>query len=134
MDKLYTASVTATGGRNGKVVSDDGILNLDVKMPKALGGAGGEATNPEQLFAACFDSALQLVIRTKRVKVESTEVTAHVSIGKDTDGGFGLSAVLDVHVAGVSHSEAQELVEAAHGVCPYSKATRGNIEVTLNVR
>ena len=92
----------------------------------------------EQLFAAgyaaCFDSALQLVIRTKRVKVESTEVTAHVSIGKDTDGGFGLSAVLDVHVAGVSHSEAQELVEAAHGVCPYSKATRGNIEVTLNVR
>ena len=107
-------------------------------MPKALGGAGGEATNPEQLFAAgyaaCFDSALQLVIRTKRVKVESTEVTAHVSIGKDTDGGFGLSAVLDVHVAGVSHSEAQELVEAAHGVCPYSKATRGNIEVTLNVR
>lgn len=92
MDKLYTASVTATGGRNGKVVSDDGILNLDVKMPKALGGAGGEATNPEQLFAAgyaaCFDSALQLVIRTKRVKVESTEVTAHVSIGKDTDGGF----------------------------------------------
>ncbi|HDR8496278.1 TPA: organic hydroperoxide resistance protein [Bacillus cereus] len=138
MDKLYTASVTATGGRNGKVVSDDGILNLDVKMPKALGGAGGEATNPEQLFAAgyaaCFDSALQLVILTKRVKVESTEVTAHVSIGKDTDGGFGLSAVLDVHVAGVSHSEAQELVEAAHGVCPYSKATRGNIEVTLNVR
>ena len=68
------------------------------------------------------------------MKVESTEVTAHVSIGKDTDGGFGLSAVLDVHVAGVSHSEAQELVEAAHGVCPYSKATRGNIEVTLNVR
>lgn len=102
MEKLYTATVTATGGRNGKVVSEDGILNLDVKMPKALGGMGGEATNPEQLFAAgyaaCFDSALQLVIRTKRVKVEGTEVKAHVSIGKDTDGGFSLSAVLDVRV------------------------------------
>ena len=137
METLYTATVTATGGRNGKIISEDGVLNLDVKMPKALGGMGGAATNPEQLFAAgyaaCFDSALQLVIRTKRVKVESTEVTAHVSIGKDTDGGFGLAATLDVRVAGVSHEEAKQLVEAAHGVCPYSKATRGNMEVTLNV-
>ncbi|PEA56701.1 Ohr subfamily peroxiredoxin [Bacillus pseudomycoides] len=137
METLYTATVTATGGRNGKVISEDGVLNLDVKMPKALGGMGGSATNPEQLFAAgyaaCFDSALQLVIRTKRVKVESTEVTAHVSIGKDTDGGFRLAATLDVRVAGVSHEEAKQLVEVAHGVCPYSKATRGNMEVTLNV-
>ncbi|MGG0236880.1 organic hydroperoxide resistance protein [Bacillus rhizoplanae] len=137
METLYTATVKATGGRNGKVISEDGVLNLDVKMPKALGGMGGEATNPEQLFAAgyaaCFDSALQLVIRTKRVKVESTEVTAHVTIGKDTDGGFGLAVTLDVRVAGVSHEEATQLVEAAHGVCPYSKATRGNIEVILNV-
>lgn len=137
MEKLYTATVTATGGRNGKVISEDGILNLDVKMPKALGGIDGVATNPEQLFAAgyaaCFDSALQLVIRTKRIKVENTEVTTHVSIGKDTDGGFGLSAVLDVRIAGVSYAEAQQLVETAHGICPYSKATKGNIEVTLNV-
>ncbi|PEZ10413.1 Ohr subfamily peroxiredoxin [Bacillus sp. AFS018417] len=137
METLYTATVKATGGRNGKVISEDGVLNLDVKMPKALGGMGGEATNPEQLFAAgyaaCFDSALQLVIRTKRVKAESTEVTAHVAIGKDTDGGFGLAVTLDVRVAGVSHEEATQLVEAAHGVCPYSKATRGNMEVTLNV-
>lgn len=137
MENLYTATVTATGGRNGKVISEDGILNLDVKMPKALGGMGGHATNPEQLFAAgyaaCFDSALQLVIRTKRVKVESTEVTAHVAIGKDTDGGFRLATTLDVRVAGVSHEEAKQLVEAAHGVCPYSKATRGSMEVTLNV-
>lgn len=137
MEKLYTATVTATGGRNGKVVSTDNILNLDVKMPKELGGTGANATNPEQLFAAgyaaCFDSALNLVVRTKRIKVEGTEVTAHVSIGKDQDGGFALSAVLDVKVLGVEPAVAQELVEAAHQVCPYSKATRGNMEVTLNV-
>ncbi|WP_078410976.1 organic hydroperoxide resistance protein [Priestia abyssalis] len=137
MEALYTATVTATGGRNGKVQSEDGIINLNVKMPKALGGSGEAATNPEQLFAAgyaaCFDSALNLVIRQKRVKVESTEVTAHISIGKDADGGFGLAAVLDVKVEGVSKEEAQQLVEAAHQVCPYSKATRGNIGVQLNV-
>src|SRR5688572_20758846 len=102
MKPLYTATVTATGGRNGKVLSKDGILNLDVRMPKGLGGRGEAATNPEQLFAAgyaaCFDSALNLVIRQKRVKTEETEVTAHVSIGKNTDGGFQLTVVLDVTV------------------------------------
>lgn len=137
MEHLYTATVTAVGGRNGKVVSDDGVINLDVKMPKALGGPGGSATNPEQLFAAgyaaCFDSALNLVARTQRIKVEGTEVTAHVAIGKDQDGGFALAVNLDVTVHGVEHEIAQSLVEAAHQVCPYSKATRGNIEVKLQV-
>ncbi|MBO9130077.1 organic hydroperoxide resistance protein [Bacillus sp. 165] len=137
MDHLYTAQVKATGGRNGKVISEDGVINLDVKMPKALGGPGGEATNPEQLFAAgyaaCFDSALNLVARTKRIKVGITEVTAHVSIGKAFDDGFELAATLQVKVPDVSREIAQELVEAAHQVCPYSKATKGNMNVTLEV-
>ncbi|MCH5585774.1 organic hydroperoxide resistance protein [Shimazuella sp. AN120528] len=137
MESLYTAQVTAEGGRNGRVVSSDGVIDLEVKMPKSLGGPGGEATNPEQLFAAgysaCFDSALNLVIRKKRLKeVESTKVTANVSIGKDTDGGFGLAVQLDVQIVGVDKETAQELLEAAHQVCPYSKATRGNIDVVLN--
>ncbi|ANE46538.1 Ohr subfamily peroxiredoxin [Paenibacillus swuensis] len=137
MEKLYTATVTATGGRDGKVVSSDSHLNLDVRMPKELGGQGGAATNPEQLFAAgyaaCFESALNLVCRTKKIKVEGTEVTAHVTIGKDTDGGFKLEAKLDITVKGVERAVAEELVQAAHQVCPYSKATRGNIDVELNV-
>lgn len=138
MEKLYTATATATGGRDGKVVSSDQVLDLQVKMPKGLGGPGGEYTNPEQLFAAgysaCFDSALALVIRSKKLKVDGTQVTAHVSIGKDeADGGFKLAVKLEVAISGLDHSSAEELVEAAHQVCPYSKATRGNIEVELTV-
>ncbi|MDQ0417465.1 Ohr subfamily peroxiredoxin [Croceifilum oryzae] len=136
MQNLYTAVAKATGGREGKVQTNDLQLDLKIEMPKALGGAGKEGTNPEQLFAAgyaaCFDGALNLVARTKRVKVGTTEVTSHVTIGKD-DSGFGLSVVLEVHVPGVSLDEAKMLVEAAHQVCPYSKATRGNIEVELKV-
>jgi Ohr subfamily peroxiredoxin len=138
MSALYTATVTATGGRQGKVISSDNVLNLDVKMPKSLGGSGGEGTNPEQLFAAgyaaCFDSALDLVVRTKKVAgVTDTNVTANVSILKDGEHGYKLAAHLDVTVTGVDATTAKELVEAAHQVCPYSKATKGNIEVTLNV-
>ncbi|MCL6457728.1 MAG: organic hydroperoxide resistance protein [Gorillibacterium sp.] len=137
MEKLYTATVKATGGRNGKLESSDQVLNLEVKMPKELGGPGGAYTNPEQLFAAgyaaCFDSALNLVIRSKKLKVEGTEVVAHVTIGKDTDGGFKLEVKLDVTITGAEREVAEELVEAAHQVCPYSKATRGNIDVELNV-
>jgi len=138
VEKLYTATATATGGRDGKVVSSDQVLDLQVKMPKGLGGPGGEYTNPEQLFAAgysaCFDSALALVIRSKKLKVDGTQVTAHVSIGKDeADGGFKLAVKLEVAISGLDHSSAEELVEAAHQVCPYSKATRGNIEVELTV-
>jgi Ohr subfamily peroxiredoxin len=138
MNALYTATVTATGGRNGKVISSDNVLNLDVTMPKGLGGSGGVGTNPEQLFAAgyaaCFDSALDLVIRTRKVAgVTGTNVTANVSILKDGEHGYKLTAQLDVTVSGVDATTAKELVDAAHQVCPYSKATKGNIEVTLNV-
>ncbi|PZD97003.1 Ohr subfamily peroxiredoxin [Paenibacillus sambharensis] len=137
MNPLYTAEVTAKGGREGQVVSSDGIINLDVKMPKSLGGAGGEGTNPEQLFAAgyaaCFDSALNLVIRNKKIQgVQGTKVTAKVSILKDeTDNGFKLEVELNAKVDGVDRQTAQDLIEQAHQVCPYSKATRGNIKVNL---
>lgn len=138
MQTLYSTTVTATkGGRTGSVISQDKFLNLPLAMPKELGGPGGEGTNPEQLFAAgysaCFNSALNLVARMKRIPVQDTEVTAHVSIGKEADGGFGLEATLDVAIPGVTDDVARELVEAAHQVCPYSKATRGNMKVTLNV-
>ncbi|MBD1371486.1 organic hydroperoxide resistance protein [Hazenella sp. IB182357] len=137
MKKIYTATVTATGGRNGKVVSDDGILNLEVKMPKAMQGPGGPATNPEQLFAAgysaCFDSALNLVLRKERQKVESTEVTADVSLNLGEDGGYTLSAELKVKIVGLDKEKAQEFADKAHQVCPYSRATRGNIPVEITI-
>ncbi|AMX00575.1 MULTISPECIES: organic hydroperoxide resistance protein [Rummeliibacillus] len=138
MTVLYTASATAVGGRLGRVVSSDNVLDLDLKTPKELGGPGGYGTNPEQLFAAgysaCFDSALNLVIKTQRVKeVTSTAVTANVSIFKGENNGFKLAVELEAEVEGVDKETAQKLVEAAHQVCPYSNATRGNIEVTLKV-
>ncbi|MYL20781.1 Ohr family peroxiredoxin [Halobacillus litoralis] len=131
---LYTAAATAQGGRQGTVTSSDGTLNLDLSMPKELGGSGKEgATNPEQLFAAgysaCFDSALQLVASQAKKKITSA-ITANVSIGKEGEG-FGLAVELAVEVEGVSKEEAEELVEKAHQVCPYSRATRNNIEVKL---
>lgn len=135
MEALYTAKATVEGGRTGKVKSSDGTLDFELSMPKSLGGQEKEnATNPEQLFAAgyaaCFDSALNLMARQSRKRIES-KVTAEVSIGKDLDGGYKLAVVLNVAINGVSLEEAQELVEQAHGGCPYSKATRGNIEVEL---
>ncbi|MFC4810192.1 organic hydroperoxide resistance protein [Paenibacillus sp. GCM10023250] len=137
METLYTAIATAEGGRDGRVTSSDGVLDLNLTMPKALGGNGAEGTNPEQLFAAgyaaCFHSALKLVARMQKVEHEGTDVTAHVSIGKAADGGFQLAAQLHVNVDGVSQETAEALVKAAHGVCPYSRATRGNIDVTLVV-
>ncbi|KOO47629.1 organic hydroperoxide resistance protein [Priestia koreensis] len=139
MKPMYTAKATTVGGRDGHVKSSDGVLDLNVATPKEMGGKGGDATNPEQLFAAgysaCFDSALNLVINKKRIKeVEGTEVTAEVSIGKDeSDNGFKIAVELIVKVKGVPQDQAQELVEAAHQVCPYSKATRGNVQVNLTV-
>ncbi|WP_313405183.1 organic hydroperoxide resistance protein [Aeromicrobium sp.] len=137
MKPLYTASAVATGdGRNGHVESTDGILSTDVRSPKELGGAGG-ATNPEQLFAAgyaaCFHSALRLVAQKSGANVTDSEVVADVSIGENGEGGFGLAVALEVTLPGVPREEAQKLVEAAHQVCPYSNATRGNIEVELTV-
>ncbi|WP_168121725.1 organic hydroperoxide resistance protein [Paenibacillus sp. HB172176] len=138
MSAMFTASVTVAGGREGHVTSSDGKIDLNLSMPKEIGGKGGDGTNPEQLFAAgyaaCFDSALQLVIgRQKEKEVTGTEVTAEVSLLKDEeDNGFKLGVKLHVLVNGVSQERASELVEAAHQVCPYSKATKGNIEVEVS--
>ncbi|WP_419868177.1 organic hydroperoxide resistance protein [Chryseobacterium sp. CT-SW4] len=136
MKTIYTTNATAKGGRNGHVKSENGVLDIEVRMPKALGGANDDYLNPEMLFAAgysaCFDSALNLVINTEKIKTGETTVTAEVSIGK-TDTGFGLAAHLKVNIPGVSLEEAKELTEKAHQVCPYSNATRNNIEVALSV-
>ena len=135
MKTLYTTSVTAKGGRDGHVKSENGILELNVRTPKALGGGSDDFTNPEMLFAAgysaCFDSALNLVIKRSKMETGETTVTAKVSIGQIENGGFGLAVELAVNVPGVSLKEAQSLVEQAHQVCPYSNATRNNIEVQL---
>jgi Ohr subfamily peroxiredoxin len=137
MKVLYTAEVTATGdGRSGHVRSTDEILDFDVRPPAELGGPGG-ATNPEQLFAAgyaaCFHSALRRVARTAKADVTDSTVTAKVGLGPLSPTAFGLAVTLDVALPAVPRDEAQRLVEQAHQVCPYSNATRGNIEVTLNV-
>jgi lipoyl-dependent peroxiredoxin len=135
---LFTASVTAIGGREGRVASAEGNLSLDVAMPGTPRKKEvPEATNPEQLFAAgyaaCFDSALQMVARKERVSFQS-EVTANVSLLKDeSDQGFKLGVVLQVKGTGIEGSLLNELVEKAHGVCPYSKAVNGNIEVQLEI-
>ena len=137
MDVLYTATAHATGdGRNGHAQSDDGILDVDVRIPKEMGGPGG-ATNPEQLFAAgyaaCFHSALKVVAGRDQLDVTGTEVSASVGIGALPNGGFGLQVALDVHAPALDQATAEALVAKAHEVCPYSNATRGNIEVTLTV-
>jgi Ohr subfamily peroxiredoxin len=138
MEALYTATATATGdGRNGHTATDDGVLDVDVRIPKAMGGPGG-ATNPEQLFAAgyaaCFHSALKVVGRADKADLSDTQVAAHVSIGTLESGGFGLAVELDVTIPRVDYETAVALVEKAHEVCPYSNATRGNIDVILTVR
>jgi Ohr subfamily peroxiredoxin len=135
MDALYTAVATANG-REGRAVSSDGQLDLALAMPPALGG-NGQGTNPEQLFAAgyaaCFASALGLVGRQAKVDTKDISVTAEVSIGSE-DCGFGLSAVIRVELPAELEGETGELlVKQAHEVCPYSKATRGNIQVELIV-
>jgi osmotically inducible protein OsmC len=135
MKAIYTASATATGGRNGKVKSSNGVLDLEVRSPKAMGGANDDYTNPEQLFAAgysaCFDSALNRVIATGKYQTGVTTVTAEVGIGPNDSGGFSLTVNLKANIPGVSQQEADELIAKAHQICPYSNATRGNIEVTL---
>ena len=137
MKTLYTTAVTATGGRNGKVKSENGILDLDIKMPKALGGANDDFVNPEMLFAAgyaaCFDSALNMIIKMSKIQAGETSVKAEVSIGQLENNGFGLAVVLSVNIPAVDIETAQNLVNKAHEICPYSNATRGNIEVELNV-
>lgn len=137
MKTLYTIGATAKGGREGHVKSDNGVLDLEIRHPKALGGANDDFANPEMLFAAgysaCFDSALNRVIKLSKIETGETTVTAKVGIGQIENGGFGLEVELHANIPGVSIEEAQSLIEKAHQVCPYSNATRGNIEVKLTV-
>ena len=132
---LYTARATATGGRAGHAVSDDGVLDLDLKPPTEMGGPGG-ATNPEQLFAAgyaaCFQSALAVVGRRQNVDTSDSTVEADVTIGTIPGGGYGLAVAIRVSVPGADAETTRALAEAAHQVCPYSNATRGNIDVTVS--
>ena len=136
MKPLFTTSVTATGGRNGKVTSQDGVLQMEVRMPKELKGPGGAFTNPEQLFAAgyaaCFDSALNLAARLERKKIGSA-VTATVGLKVACLSGMDLVVSLDVKVDGVEKDVAQKLLEKAHKLCPYSKAIRNNVDVIINL-
>lgn len=134
MQILYKAQATATGGREGRAVSSDNKLDAKLSTPKELGGPGGEGTNPEQLFAAgysaCFLSALKFVAMHAKVALPAdATVTADIGIGPNGNGGFGLSAELRVSIPGLDREAAQSLVNKAHEVCPYSNATRGNINV-----
>ena len=133
----YTAKATATGGREGVAKSDDGRLDVNLSTPKGLGGDDGQGTNPEQLFAAgyaaCFIGALKFVAGSEKVALPSdTYINSKVSIGA-IEGGFGIAVKLAVSLGDMDKSAAQELVNKAHQVCPYSNATRGNIEVELSV-
>jgi len=133
---LYTAHATAIGGRNGHTASSDGIVSVDLSVPKAMGGPGKPGTTtPEDLFgagyAACFGGATDFVAKQQKLPVSEIKVEAAVGIGTLSEGGFGLKVDLTVTVKGIGQAEAEKLVEKAHQVCPYSNATRGNIEVTL---
>lgn len=138
MDILYTAVAHATGdGRNGHVRSDDGVVDLDLRLPKEMGGAGGDYPNPELLFAAgyaaCFHSALKFVAGAQQIDVSDSEVSATVGIGLNDAGGFGLAVELDVSVPNLDEEAAKVIVDRAHEVCPYSNATRGNVDVQLRI-
>ena len=136
MDVLYTAVATARGGREGEVVSDDGVLDLSLTLPKELGGPGGDHTNPEQLFAAgyaaCFHSALKRVAGKQELDVEKSEITAQVGLGID-GSAFGLTVTLVGSFPALEAEQGEQLMHAAHEVCPYSRATRGNVDVQLQV-
>lgn len=139
IDAKYHATATATGGRDGHAFTRDGVLDLKLATPKELGGSGQQgATNPEQLFAAgyaaCFLSAVKLVAHQQKIQVSNdASVAATVAIGPRAEGGFGLAVDLAVDLPGLDRPVAEQLVEAAHHVCPYSNATRNNIDVTLRL-
>ncbi|WP_026562051.1 organic hydroperoxide resistance protein [Bacillus sp. J37] len=134
--KLYTATVNVQGGREGKATSNDGNLNVDLRYPKELGG-NGAGTNPEQLFAAgfaaCFEGAMGTVLRKRNIKTDGITIDSHVTLGKDAEDGYVLAITMDITIKGVETSVAEEIVAEAHKVCPYAKATHGNIEVISNV-
>lgn len=134
---MYEAKATATGGRNGHVSSSDGVLDLDLSIPRGLGGPGKPLSNPEQLFAAgyaaCFDSALSYVAAQRKVKLSGSRVDAAVSIGTREEGGFQLAVRLEVSLPDITGEQAQELLSSAHAVCPYSNAVHNNVEVTVTL-
>jgi lipoyl-dependent peroxiredoxin len=134
---LYTAEATVTGGREGHSHTSDGRLDVDLDVPSEMGGTGGPGTNPEQLFAAgyaaCFQSSMMRFAAGRKLDLSGSRITARVGIGPLSSGGFGLAAALDLEAPQISRADAVELMERAHETCPYSRATRGNIEVTLTV-
>lgn len=134
---LYRAKAKSTGGRDGKSMTPDGVLNLNLTTPKELGGAGGVGTNPEQLFAAgysaCFIGAMKFVSMQEKIKLpDSTSIEGNVGIGP-IPGGFGIEVELQISIPEMDRATAQNIIEKAHRVCPYSNATRGNIEVKLTL-
>ncbi|TXC69578.1 organic hydroperoxide resistance protein [Sphingomonas ginsenosidivorax] len=138
IDVKYSTTATATGGRDGHARSDDGRFDVKLSTPKELGGAGGDGSNPEQLFAAgysaCFIGALKVAGQQLKVKLpDDMTVTAKVGIGPRSAGGFGITTDLQVALPGIEREQAQKLVDAAHEICPYSNATRGNVDVGLTL-
>ena len=134
---LYTGAATAEGGRGGRVATTDGRLELGLDVPVELGGPGGPGTNPEQLFAAgyaaCFQSVLLRLAAARKLAIPRAKLTARVGLGPATGGGFGLTAELDLDAPGIERAQAAALMRQAHEECPYSRATRGNIDVVLRV-
>lgn len=137
MKNLYKTKVTTHGGRNGHTRSEDGILDMELKKPKSLGGEGGDYSNPEQLFAAgysaCYGSALEHVAKQHKIDLGDYSVTATIKLGQTESGKLQLSAILDTFIPNVDIETGEKLVNEAHEVCPYSRATRDNIDVTLNL-
>ena len=137
MKPLYTAVATARGGREGEVVSDDGVIDLTLAYPKEVGGPDGDHSNPEQLlaagYAACFHNALRRVAKDRSIDIEPSELTAKVTLGMHEDATFDLAVTLMAALPTVDPAQGDELMAAAHEVCPFSRATRGNVEVTLEL-
>ncbi len=135
---LFTATSTATGGRNGHSEASDGSVKVDLSVPKEMGGPGKpNTTTPEHLFAtgyaACFSGALDLVAKQKKLDLVDATVTCSVSIGSQSEGGYGLAAKMHVKTQGISETDAEQLVQEAHRICPYSNATRNNMQVELEI-
>lgn len=138
VDVKYSTKGSATGGRDGQARSEDGRLDVRLSTPSELGGAGGDGTNPEQMFAAgysaCFIGAMKVAGQQLKIKVpDEAKVTATVGIGPRSEGGFGITADLAINLPGLDHADAERLVKAAHDICPYSNATRNNVDVGLTV-
>lgn len=136
MSPFFTTRVSASGGREGRVTSEDGVLDLEVRMPKELGGKGGAYTNPEQLFAAgyaaCFDSSINFAARMQRITLTS-RVTAEVGLSRSEAGPFDLTVKLDVEISGVDRKTAEAVLQVAHSICPYSRAIHNTVDVQINL-